>query len=130
MKVTRVFLPQNAVDGWLSQRRIDIEGDVLTLVKENTRFTIKSAVHFIEELTGGEDRAGLVGKVKDLQELADIGAELCADSVVLGDNAYQVVEGFVGEALPDTSAASSQIPYRKSTVPELDLLTRFFLRRS
>ncbi len=130
MKATRVFLPQIAVDSWLSQHRIEINGDVMTLTKENTRFTIKSGVHFLEELTGGEDHEGLVGKVKDLQELADLGAELCADSVVLGDNAYQVVEGFVGEAVLSTPSTSPQVPYRKSTVPELDLLTRFFLRRS
>ena len=70
-----------------------------------------------------------MGKVKGLDELAELGAELCSDSVVLGDNAYRVIEGFLGEVIQGDQGASQQ-RYRKSTVPELDLLTRFFLGKS
>jgi len=126
MKATRVFLPQEAVDSWLSQQRIEIQGSRMTLLKEQKQFELKSAVHFVEELTGEEDSAVLVGKVKGLDELAELGAELCSDSVVLGNNAYRVIEGFLGEVVRDDPSPSQQ-SYRKSTVPELDLLTRFFL---
>jgi hypothetical protein len=129
MKATRVFLPQEAVDSWLSQHRIEIQGSMMTLIKEQKQFELKSAVHFVEELTGEKDSAALVGKVKGLDELAELGAELCSDSVVLGDNAYRVIEGFLGEVIQGDQAASQQ-RYRKSTVPELDLLTRFFLGKS
>ncbi len=129
MKATRVFLPQEAVDKWLSEHRVEIHSDIMTLTKDKQRFLLKSAVHFLEELTGGKDHAALVGKVKDLNELSELGAELCADSVVLGDNAYRVVEGFIGEAVLDSPSGQKKAHYRENTVPELDLLTRFFLSR-
>ncbi|QQR90395.1 MAG: hypothetical protein IPJ88_01205 [Myxococcales bacterium] len=130
MTSNRVFLPQDAVDSWLSDRRIDIQGEIMTLAKGKQKFAIKSAVRFLRELSGQQDQANLVGKVKDMEQLAMLGAEHCADSVLLGDNAYEVVEGFVGEAI--SGADKSSIPTHSrpdNSVPELDLLARFFLSR-
>ena len=56
---------------------------------------INPAVYF-ERVDGSEpDAYQLVGTVKSAQELAQMGAEHYADSVVVGDYAYTVKPGFL-----------------------------------
>jgi hypothetical protein len=132
----RVFLPQDALDRWLTEGRVEVEGDTMTLRPEGQQFRLKTAVRIMSEVAGGGDSHSLVGKVKDLEQLVAIGGEHCSDSVILGDNAYQVVEGFVGEPIwseervsggslaeATRAAAGDQRPPSS----EIDLLARFFL---
>lgn len=138
MGVHRVFLPQETLDIWLSEDRVEVDGDVMTLKPERQRFKLKTAVRFLEEVAGGGDDADLVGKVKDLDQLTELGGEHQADSVILGDNAYQVVEGFVGEPLYEGVAAGTGVSLEEAAQAafgdsgetssgEVDLLARFFL---
>jgi hypothetical protein len=139
MGVNRVFLPQNALDAWMEKGRIDVEGDEMKLQPGGQRFKLKTALHFKEELTGAGDAAGLVGKVKDLEQVAEIGGEHAYDSVILGDNAYTVVEGFVGEPIVEEepmatggnlAAAAAAATGETTDEGEIDLLARFFLSNS
>lgn len=118
MSVNRIYLSQESVDSWLSEDRVSIKDDVITLVGEDRQFRLQSAVRFIAEVTGELDQAQLVGKVKDLGQIKDLNAEHTHDSVICGDNAYQVEEGFVGVPL-DTS--------RRDHSTEVALLSKFFL---
>jgi hypothetical protein len=140
MGQNRVFLSQDTLDRWLTEERADVQGDVMTARPDGHRFQLKSAVHFLFEVAGGGDAARLVGKVKDHDQIAELGAEHVADSVILGDDAYQVVEGFVGmplhetavEAVPsghDLAAATRRAVGDGGETPtgEIDLLARFFL---
>lgn len=135
MAKNRVFLPQDALDGWLAEDRGAIDGDTLTLKPDGARYRVQMALRFLTELAGGGDEAKLVGKVKDVEQLRELGAEHVSDSVILGDNAYQVVEGFVCEPLVDdavTTGDSLVGAARAATGEgppsgELDLLARFFL---
>jgi len=132
----RVFLPQDALDTWLADDRATIEGEIITLKAEGARFSVKSALRFMTEVAGGGDQAGLVGKVKDLDQITTLGAEHVRDSVILGDDAYEVVEGFVCEPLAEgsvatgTSLAGAAQAATGEGPPsgELDLLARFFLQ--
>ncbi|MEM7447747.1 MAG: hypothetical protein AAF355_05845 [Myxococcota bacterium] len=105
MSANRMFLSQDALDAWLSEERATVNQDVM-MVQDGLRLILKSAVHFVEEVTGSEDLSGLVGKVKDVDQLEILGAEHYADSVVLGDNAYRVVEGFVGTPAYDQDVSA------------------------
>lgn len=139
MGVNRVFLPQETLDEWLTEERVEVEGDVMTLKPEGQKFRLKTAVRFLEDLAGGGDVEGLVGKVKDLEQLDALGGEHCADSVLLGDSAYQVVEGFAGEPIfeeaPALGTGSSLASAAQAALGEMeprnsgeiDLLARFFL---
>ena len=135
MGQSRVFLPQETLDQWLTDGRIEVDGETMTLLPEGQQFRLRTALHFLEELAGGGDEAGLVGKVKDLDQLAKLGGEHCADSVILDDNAYQVVEGFVGEPVHDDSVASGASLAAATRAAlgdptegdELERLARFFL---
>jgi hypothetical protein len=92
----RVFFPQAALDQWISDGKVDLAGDELTIKPESRRYRIFEAARVVREVTGLQDVNELVGKVKTRQYLSGLGAELLETSMVLGDNAYDVVPGFVG----------------------------------
>jgi len=133
-----MFVSQETLDGWLTEERVAVEGDVMTLMPEGQRFTLTSAVHFVAEVADGGDEKELVGRVKALDVLAAFGGEHYADSVILDDNAYEVVEGFLGTSLGREAhserpahdlAAATRLAVGEDRPPsaELDLLARFFL---
>lgn len=50
----------------------------------------------VAEVTGANDEHKLVGKVKAKALLEELGAEILENSMILGDNAYDVVPGWAG----------------------------------
>lgn len=107
----------------------------MTLKPEGQRFRLSTAVRFTADLTESGDQKQVIGKVKDLEQLAAMSGEHSMDSVIFGDDAYQVVEGFVGEPLfDDATTGSSVAAATRAAVGEggdsdaLDPLTRFFLK--
>jgi hypothetical protein len=138
MRANRLFVPQQMLDQWLSEDRIEVEGDVMAVKPEGQRFTLTTAVFFKFEVTGSPDVHGLVGRVKDLAQISDLGGEHYADSVILGDNAYQVVEGFAGTPLfeKESIATGDSLAHataaalgEKTGSGEIDLLARFLKSR-
>lgn len=141
MRPNRLFVPQHMLDQWLTEDRVEVQGETMITRPEGQRFALTTAVLFKEEVSGAEDAAGLVGIVKDLEQLAEIGAEHYADSVILGDNAYQVIEGFAGTPLPSEdaeedvatgdslSAAAQAATGERAGSGEIDLLARFLQSR-
>jgi hypothetical protein len=93
MSHARVFVPQEAVESWLSAGRADLHRDVLTL--DGRRFTATPAVRFMAEVAGGQDELDLVGSVRPNDYLDELAAEHSHEAVLLGDNAYQVAEGYL-----------------------------------
>lgn len=92
----RVFFPQAALDAWVAEDRVDLAADELTIRAEGRRFKIVEGVRVLREVTGSPDQAEVVGRVKSLAYLNELGAELLEGSMIIGDNAYDVVPGFVG----------------------------------
>jgi hypothetical protein len=93
MPHSRVFVPQDAVESWLTDGRADLNQDLLTF--DGVAFRVSGAVRFLAEVAGGPDEQRLVGKVKTSEQLALLEAEHAGDSVLLGESAYQVTEGYV-----------------------------------
>jgi len=133
-----MFVSQETLDNWLTEERVTVEGEVMTLMPEGQRFELASAVHFVAEVADGGDETELVGRVKALDAVAAFGGEHYADSVILEDNAYEVVEGFLGTSLGRDSAQSEPLAHDLAAATrlavgdrppsaELDLLARFFL---
>jgi hypothetical protein len=70
------------------------------------------------KMEAGEDRAGLLAKVKTTDALKQMGAEHYMDSVILGESAYQVQQGFLADANAlRRAAAASQTPAPKPQAP-------------
>ena len=123
MRPNRVFFPQPILDALIADERVDITGAEMLLRDEGRRYQINEAVHVVRDAAGGGDRSGLLGKVKTREQLNDLGAEVFENSMIVGDDAYDVVSGFVGIPI---GAAPAQIPTAGDA--EEDLLTQFLLK--
>lgn len=96
MNPSRLFLSTEALEAWVAAERARIEADRLTDTTSGQVFELREGVRFLAEVSGAPDAHNLLGTVKDTEQLAALGGEHMADSVLLGDNAYQVQPGFVG----------------------------------
>src|SRR5271170_6770208 len=107
----RVFFPQTALDSWVSDNRVDLKGEDLLLKSEGRRYRIIEAVRVMREVTGADDPHELLGRVKTRAFLTELGAEMLESSMILGDNAYDVIQGFVGAPI------GSFADYKKTAAP-------------
>src|SRR3954447_25552459 len=99
------------------------------------------AVRILREVSGTDDSHEVIGRVKTRAFLVELGAELLESSMVLGDNAYDVVPGFLGAPIGSfeehlTGEARAQAIKSLPDVPHMppgnpasdeDLLARFLL---
>jgi hypothetical protein len=99
----KFFFPQAALDEWGIEGKIDLSGSELIVLAEGRRYKVEEAVRVVAEVTGANEEHKLVGKVKPKRALDEIGAEILENSMILGDNAYDVVPGWMGA--PTTSFA-------------------------
>lgn len=99
----RVFFPQHALETWVEEGKARLVGETLA-IPGGHRLELQGALRFTAELTESGDPHGLVGKVKTLEDVEALQGEHSSDSVVIGDEAYEVVEGFL--ATPDAELAS------------------------
>ncbi len=124
MGTCRLFISQEALDRWVSEGRGVIEGEELTDKQNAQKFRLITGVRFMSEVTGLADAHNLVGTVKDVEQLAALEAEHMHDSVILGDNAYNVSEGFIGTPLV---AEAKDQPKPKPRAATIASLQAFFL---
>jgi hypothetical protein len=122
--VMRLFLPQAQLEEWALEDKADVKDGVLQVTGEEGVYPVTPAVH-VRQLVTGEDTHGLVTKVKTEDQLRSLGAEQMADSVLLGDTAYEVVPGYVAE-VPE---APSDEPEAGKPDSETDLLAAFLLNK-
>jgi len=97
----RVFFPQLLLDQWGIEGKIDLTGTELVVLAEGRKYKIEEAVYVVKEVTGANDPHGFLGKVKRKSLLDELGAEILENSMIIGDNAYDVVSGWMGT--PDTT---------------------------
>lgn len=122
VRVAKVFLSQNALEEWVAQEKVDLSEGKLVVPAEAASFPAVPAVHFVK-LVSGADSQKLVSTVKTSEQLEILGAEHMADSVLLGETAYEVVPGYLAE-VPNPPTQQST---KKAVAPETDLLAAFLL---
>lgn len=94
-----LFVPQTTLDAWSDQGKIDVDGVQLTILAEKKSYQLTPAVRFVRVVDGASaDPHGLIKKVKTEAALKQMGAEHMADSVILGEIAYEVQQGFLAAA--------------------------------
>ena len=131
MGPNRVFFPQDSLDQWIGEGKVDLLGNELVIRAENRRYRVVEAVRIVTEVTGTFDGNELVGKVKSLSFLGELGAEILGTSMVLGENAYEVIPGFMGTACSVVSAAgATNLNPREGGLPKSEeaLLVQYLLR--
>jgi hypothetical protein len=126
---TLFFLPQAAVEGWTARGAVEVAAGVLTVQAGSARgqrLALEPAVRFVGVAGGGFDPNSLTGKVKPAAELKASGAELLGDSVLLGEVAYDVQQGFTAAAQRVTPQPASPTPREKARNDAAEL-ARFLL---
>lgn len=96
LRVARLFISNQRLETWSTEGKIALEGTRMVLSELGRAFEIKPAVFFSRVAGGDPDPHDLLGKVKDEDELAVMGADHMASSVIYVDTAYEVVAGFIG----------------------------------
>ncbi len=116
----RLFLPQATLEQWAADGRADLTDGKLFVEPDRATCQVAPAVHFLR-LASGSDSKGLLQRVKTAAQLEQMGAEQMSDSVILGEDAYDVVQGYLAEV-----AAGHAAPAAKDS-PDADLLAAFLL---
>ncbi|HUJ29384.1 MAG TPA: hypothetical protein VLW85_25365 [Myxococcales bacterium] len=111
-----LFVPQSVLDKWSEQARIAVDGNVLTILGERKSFALTPAVRFLK-MEAGDDKVGLLSKVKTTDALKQMGAEHYMESVILGESAYQVQQGFLADANALRRAAAASSPPAPAASP-------------
>jgi hypothetical protein len=106
----RVFFPQEALDQLVHDDRVDLVGNQLVIRSEQRKYRVVEAVRILKEVTGGLDTYELVGKVKTVSFVTELGAEVLDTSMVLGDLAYEVIPGFMGAPIGSLTAHRQSVP--------------------
>jgi hypothetical protein len=118
----RLFVSQALLDAWVGHGRVEVEGSSLALVGDlgrPRRYELEPAVRFLRVSGSAEDLHALVARVKTLEQVRDLGGEVLADSVVVGEVAYEVEPGFLAEAaaVAAASRAAPVPPSRDAATP-------------
>jgi hypothetical protein len=118
--VARLFLPQKTLEDWVLAEKADLKDDRLVVSKEPGSYPVTPGVHFLK-LVSGPDERKLLAKVKTHDQLQKLGAEHMAETVILGETAYEVVPGYIAE-VPSAARAA-----KKPGATETDMLAAFLL---
>lgn len=98
--MAQLFISQDRLDAWSAEQRISVSGDIMTLSDDGRSFRIRPAVRFLRVAGSDEDPNQLLETVRDERSLDAMGADHYMYSVILGETAYDVQPGFLGEPIP------------------------------
>lgn len=108
MGKNRIFFPQAVVDRWFALGEAEMNGAELWIRSERRRYRVVEAVRVVSEVSGAPDTFEIAGKVKTFAFVTELGAELLGDSMVVGDNAYETVLGWLATPLAPAQARTSE----------------------
>jgi hypothetical protein len=139
MNKNRVFFPQEALDRWLVNGEVELAQGLLTIKTEKRRYRLVEAVRVMAEVSGLPDPHEVMGKVKTVGFLSELGASLLGESMVIADNAYEVVPGWLGspvgtfaehraERFASTSMPAPRPPQSSLPGTDEELLVSFLVR--
>jgi hypothetical protein len=100
LAMARLYISVSKLESLSAANKVAIDGEILHLTELGRDFRIVPAVHFLGVSGGDSDPHRLVGLVKSEAELAGMGADHMATSVIYVDTAYEVQQGFVGDPVP------------------------------
>jgi hypothetical protein len=109
MGKSRLFIPQEALDRWVAVGEAELDGAELWLRSERRRFKLIEAVRVLGEISGAPDAFDVAGKVKTVGYMTELGAELLGESMIVGENVFETVIGFLAAPVaPKTSLPAAR----------------------
>jgi len=131
MGKNRVFFPQQVLDRWLDAGDAELFANELTLRAERKKYRLVEGVRVLAEVSGAGDPYDITGKVKTVAFLSELGAELLGESMLIGDNAYEIVPGWLGQPKPEAAQAAAPGPAKAAAPSESDaeLLASYLSRK-
>jgi len=124
MGKNKVFFPQEALDSWVVNGSVELHDQDLLLKDEGRRYRLSEGARVLHEVTGEPDAFDIVGKCKTLTFLQELGADILEQSMIIDDNAYEIVPGFLGTPVGGTEETTSA-PARPPLMSDEDLLAQF-----
>lgn len=92
----KVFISVDALEEKTASGTATVSGEIVTFAELDKTAHLAPAVYFQRIAGGDPDALRLLGRVKSEAELREMGADHQASSVIVGETAYDVVEGFLG----------------------------------
>lgn len=90
----KMFVAQSTLESWVDSGKVEFDGRVVTLKAQQRIYDLEPAVQFVSIVGGAADER-LLGRVLLEQRIDELGGELLGDSVVFGENAFQVRAGYI-----------------------------------
>jgi len=120
-----IFISQEQMEKFISEGVADITNENIVLRLERTYVgEIKDAYYFLRNVVDPQDKRGLVGKVLLKDEVKALSADIMQNSIIIGDDAYDVEEGFL---ISEQGLGDLKEPKRGSRTQEIKSLASFLL---
>jgi hypothetical protein len=100
---TKVFLPQELVDSWITTDKVELAGEILSFRGAGLALRVVPALYFDHVAGGSDEGHRLLGRAKSKAAVAALGAEVYLSSVLLGETAYEVEAGFIAKPIDPSS---------------------------
>jgi len=127
MGKNKVFFPQEALDTWVVSGSVELHDQDLLLKDEGRRYRLSEGARIVTEVTGDPDAFDIVGKCKTLAFLRELGGEILDRSMIIDNNAYDIVPGFLGTPIGGAEdAPASEV--RPPLLSDEDLLAQFLAK--
>lgn len=136
MSKNRIFFPQEALDRWLGSGEVELHQGMLTMRTERRQYRLVEAARVLSEVSGVADPHEVIGKVKTVGFLSELGASLLGGSMIIADNAYEIVEGWLGSPVGSFAehraegrrAAPQRVSASSPSGSDEELLASFLVR--
>ncbi len=103
---TKVFLPQERVDAWVTADKVELTGETLSFRAGGLRLRLVPGFYFDRVAGGSDEGHPLLGRAKSRAAVAALGAEVYMNSVLLGETAYEVEPGFIAKPVDPSCTRS------------------------
>lgn len=99
-----IYIPHDKLEIWVSEGKISFSDNVITILSGNrVSYKLSPAYKFKKLTSGNDDSEKLLGKVKTKKDLKDLNPDIFHDSIIIGDRAYEVETGYIGNLKDDDS---------------------------
>lgn len=93
----KIFLPQEKLEAWVKDGKISFSDNVITTLTGNRlKYKLVPAYKFIKLTSGDVDGPKLLGSVKTKDDIKHLKPDIFLDSIIIGDIAYEVEMGYIG----------------------------------